>query len=67
MSLKRVRLSSRITAAAICATETTVHAGYSRYFVPPTFELVTPTAITLFNNTTAAPVVQQDDKVKAER
>jgi TonB dependent receptor len=47
--------------------ETTVHAGYSRYFVPPPFELVTPTAIALFNNTTNAPAVQQDDTVRAER
>jgi len=47
--------------------ETTVHAGYSRYFVPPPFELVTPTAISLFNNTTNAPAVQQDDTVRAER
>jgi hypothetical protein len=35
--------------------------------VPPPFELVTPTAITLFNNTTNAPAVQQDDTVRAER
>jgi outer membrane receptor protein involved in Fe transport len=47
--------------------ETTVHAGYSRYFVPPPFELVTPTAISLFNNTTNAPAVQQGDTTKAER
>jgi hypothetical protein len=35
--------------------------------VPPPFELVTPTAIALFNNTTNAPAVQQDDTVRAER
>ena len=46
---------------------TTVHAGYSRYFVPPPFELVAPAAIALFNNTTAASTVQQDGIVKAER
>jgi hypothetical protein len=44
-----------------------VHAGYSRYFVPPPFELVAPTSIGLFNNTTKAPSVQQDDTAKAER
>jgi outer membrane receptor protein involved in Fe transport len=61
------QLSPRVNLVLKATDETTVHAGYSRYFVPPPFELVTPTAISLFNNTTAAPAVQQDDKVKAER
>jgi outer membrane receptor protein involved in Fe transport len=46
---------------------TTVHAGYSRYFVPPPFELITSTAITKLLNTTAAPAVTQNDPVRAER
>ena len=46
---------------------TTVHAGYSRYFVPPPFELVAPTSIGKFVNTTAAPEVLEDNAVKAER
>jgi TonB dependent receptor len=46
---------------------TTVHAGYSRYFMPPPFELVTPTAIAPLNNTTAAPAAQLDKTVRAER
>jgi outer membrane receptor protein involved in Fe transport len=61
------QLSPRVNLVLKATEETTVHAGYSRYFVPPPFELVAPTAITLFNNTTATPAVQQDDKVKAER
>jgi len=61
------QVSPRVNAVWKATDATTVHAGYSRYFVPPPFELVAPTAIALFNNTTAAPSVQQDDTVKAER
>jgi outer membrane receptor for ferrienterochelin and colicins len=48
-------------------TDTTVHVGYSRYFSPPPFELVGSESLAQFANTTAAPGVLQDDKVKAER
>jgi outer membrane receptor for ferrienterochelin and colicins len=48
-------------------TATTVHVGYSRYFSPPPFELVGSESLTQFANTTAAPSVLQDDKVRAER
>lgn len=61
------QLSPRVNAVWKATEITTVHAGYSRYFPPPPFELVAPTAIALFNNTTAAPRVQQDDAVKADR
>jgi outer membrane receptor protein involved in Fe transport len=61
------QVSPRVNAVWKAADTTTVHAGYSRYFVPPPFELVAPTAISLLNNTTAAPAVQQDDTAKAER
>ncbi len=61
------QVSPRVNAVWKATDATTVHAGYSRYFVPPPFELVAPTAIALFNNTTNAPAVQQDDTVKAER
>jgi outer membrane receptor protein involved in Fe transport len=61
------QVSPRVNAVWKATESTTVHAGYSRYFVPPPFELVAPTAIAHFNNTTAAPRVQQDDIVKAER
>jgi outer membrane receptor protein involved in Fe transport len=63
----QTQLSPRVNLVMKATDETTVHAGYSRYFVPPPFELVTPTAISLFNNTTNAPAVQQDDTVRAER
>ena len=48
-------------------TATTLHIGYSRYFVPPPFEALTPTSIAKFAGTTAAPAVAQDDTVRAER
>jgi TonB dependent receptor len=46
---------------------TTFTAGYSRYFVPPAFELVAEPTINLFANTTAAPAITQDTTSKAER
>src|SRR5215469_2988747 len=46
---------------------TTVKLGYARYFTPPPFELVAPTDIALFANTSAAPAVTQDNVAKAER
>jgi outer membrane receptor protein involved in Fe transport len=61
------QVSPRVNAVWKATETTTVHSGYSRYFVPPPFELVTPTAIALFNDTTHAPAVQQDDTARAER
>lgn len=46
---------------------TTLKAGYARYLTPPPFELLAPTSIALFANTSAAPTVTQDSTVKAER
>ena len=45
---------------------TTLHVGYSRYFTPPPFELVSANSVMLVNGTTAAPSVTQDDVVKPE-
>ena len=46
---------------------TTLHAGYSRYFTPPPFELVSGNTVNQFAGTSAAPEVTQNDTVKAER
>jgi hypothetical protein len=46
---------------------TTVHGGYSRYLVPPPFELVSATDLSKFNGTTAAPAIPQDTPPFAER
>jgi outer membrane receptor for ferrienterochelin and colicins len=39
---------------------TTVHGGYSRYFIPPPFELIAATTIGKFTGTTAAASIPQD-------
>lgn len=46
---------------------TTIHAGYSRYFSPPPFELVGTRDVALFQNTTSAPLSLQADSPFAER
>jgi outer membrane receptor for ferrienterochelin and colicins len=46
---------------------TTLHAGYSRYFSPPPFELVGTKDIALFENTTSPPSQLQSTAPFAER
>jgi len=45
----------------------TFHAGYSRYFTPPPFELVTGTALYKYTGTSAQPANYKNSTVKAER
>ncbi len=59
--------SPRINVVWTPTPTTTVHAGYSRYFTPPPFELVGNTTLIKLLNTTAAPAVSQNDVAKAER
>jgi len=61
------QLSPRVNFVWQASADTTVHAGYSRFFSPPPFELVGGATVAKFLNTTAAPLVTQDDPVKAER
>jgi outer membrane receptor protein involved in Fe transport len=61
------QLSPRVNVVWQPTDATTVHAGYSRYFTPPPFELVAPTTLALLTNTTAGPAVTQNGAVKAER
>ncbi len=61
------QLSPRINAVWKASAETTLHAGYSRYFTPPPFELVGSETIAKFVNTTAAPEVTTADPPVAER
>ncbi|MGF1275655.1 TonB-dependent receptor [Acetobacter pasteurianus] len=44
-----------------------IHAGYSRYFTPPPFEVVSSSSLYKFAGTSAAPSVYQNNKVRAER
>ena len=61
------QLSPRVNVVWQPTDSTTLTVGYSRYFVPPPFELIAPTTVGLFANTTAAPAVTQDDRAKPER
>jgi outer membrane receptor protein involved in Fe transport len=61
------QVSPRINVVWKPTSTTTITAGYSRYFVPPPFELVSGATITQFVGTTAAPEVTRNDPVKAER
>jgi outer membrane receptor protein involved in Fe transport len=61
------QISPRINAVWTPLDGTVVHAGYSRYFSPPPIELVGNTDIALFNNTTNAPAITQDNTPVAER
>jgi outer membrane receptor protein involved in Fe transport len=61
------QVSPRINLVWKPLSDTTLHIGYARYFVPPPFEAVTPTSIARFLRTTAAPSVTQDNTVHAER
>jgi outer membrane receptor for ferrienterochelin and colicins len=72
------QLSPRVNAVWTPNDTTTVHAGYSRFFTPPPFELVGEESVTKFVDTcpgtptspchtTATPQLTQDDISKAER
>jgi outer membrane receptor protein involved in Fe transport len=47
--------------------DTSIHAGYARYFTPPMQAQATPTNLALFNNTTQQPVINADSPVQPER
>ncbi len=61
------QVSPRVNVVWQPTSTTTLHGGYSRYFIPPPFELVAATDIALFNGTSGAAGVSQDSIVKAER
>ncbi len=61
------QLSPRVNIVWQPTDATTFTAGYARYFVPPPYELIAPTTISLFADTTAAPAVAQDDRARPER
>jgi outer membrane receptor protein involved in Fe transport len=61
------QISPRVNVVWQPTEDTTIHAGYARYFTPPPFELVGATTVGLYANTSFAPAVTQDSVVKAER
>ncbi len=46
---------------------TTFHAGYARYFTPPTLQHISPAVVTSFEYTSNAPLNARDDSQKCER
>jgi outer membrane receptor for ferrienterochelin and colicins len=61
------QLSPRVNLVWLPTPSTTFHAGYSRYFSPPPFELIGEQTVSKFNNTTAASAVTTDTTPHAER
>ncbi|HEY2684623.1 MAG TPA: TonB-dependent receptor [Steroidobacteraceae bacterium] len=55
------QVSPRVNVVWQALPDTTVHAGYSRYFSPPPFELVGTETVSKFVNTTAGAEVLQAD------
>jgi outer membrane receptor protein involved in Fe transport len=55
------QVSPRVNVVWQALPDTTVHAGYSRYFSPPPFELVGNETVSKFVNTTAGAQVLQAD------
>ena len=60
------QLSPRANFVWQALTNTTVHAGYSRFFSPPPFELFGNRSLDKFLGTTAAPATTRGDSVLAE-
>lgn len=61
------QLSPRLGAVLKLTPTTTVHAGYARYFTPPSMELVSSATISRFAGTTNQSEVTQNDPVQPER
>jgi outer membrane receptor protein involved in Fe transport len=61
------QLSPRIGLVYQPTSTTTLHAGYARYFTPPSFELVSDSTINRFNGTTNQSPTSQNDPVQPER
>jgi outer membrane receptor protein involved in Fe transport len=61
------QLSPRIGLVYKMNSRTTLHAGYARYFTPPTSELIGTDTVASFNGTTNASPSSQNDPVLPER
>jgi outer membrane receptor for ferrienterochelin and colicins len=61
------QVSPRVNLVWQATPTTTVHAGYSRYFSPPPFELIGQETVSKFAGTTAAATVTTDTTPYAER
>jgi len=61
------QLSPRVGLVYKATPSTTLHAGYARYFTPPPLELIAPTTVAQFNNTTNQAANPQNSPVQPER
>ena len=61
------QLSPRVNLVWLPTPDTTLHAGYARYFNPPPFELVANPTVLKFVGTSGASTVTQDTTSEAER
>jgi outer membrane receptor protein involved in Fe transport len=61
------QLSPRANLTLQATRSTTLHAGYSKYFTPPSFEAVSERDVAATNDTTSQFAVERDDPVRAER
>jgi len=68
MSYKQERqLSPRFGAVYDATKNTKIHFGFSRYFTPPSAQLIPTTTLANYQDTTNAPSSLENDKVRAER
>ncbi len=65
--VREEQLSPRLNFVWHVTDSTAIHGGYSRYFTPPTLELITPTDIAKFKNTTNQLPSDVNTNVSAER
>ena len=61
------QLSPRVALVYKFSDDTTIHAGYARYFTPPNQAQATPSNLGLFDNTTQQAAVAADNAVRPER
>lgn len=61
------QFSPRVNVTLQATRSTVFHAGYARYFTPPSFEVVTPRDVASTVGTTSAFDTLRDDPVRAER
>jgi outer membrane receptor protein involved in Fe transport len=59
--------SPRLGAVYKLTSDTTLHAGYARYFTPPPFETIPQKTLSLFENTTNAATINENSPVSPER
>lgn len=61
------QISPRVGAIYEINKKTKFHAGFARYFTPPSVSAISPTTLSNFDETSNEAEVSQNDKVRAER